>query len=142
MNHCSITPYLTYSGRGDEAINFYVEALDAKIEFLMRFDESPDPLPDVIIQSGFRNKIMHASLNIQGARLNLSDGCDTFMKMDGFSLSLAVPTPEIAERYFQNLALDGKVTMPLGATFWSPCFGMVTDKFNVSWMIIVPLQDT
>lgn len=140
MNHCSITPYLTFSGRADEAIIFYVEALEARVEVIMRYHESPEPLPDFILQAGFQDKILHAALNIHGARIMLSDGCDSFTKLDGFSLSLAVPTPEIAERYFQNLALDGNVTMPLGATFWSPCFGMVTDKFNVSWMIMVPPQ--
>jgi PhnB protein len=53
----------------------------------------------------------------------------------GFSLSISKPTEAEAKKIFNALSAGGKVDMPLGKTFWSPCFGMLTDKFGVSWMV-------
>jgi PhnB protein len=130
-----LTPYLTFSGRGDEAIAFYREALGAEVVMLMRFHESPDPVPAGMLQPGFEDKIMHATLQIGGATLMMSDGCDEKSKFGGFSLSLAFPTEGEAHRAFDALAAGGEVLMPITKTFWSPCFGMVTDRFGVAWMV-------
>jgi len=66
----------------------------------------------------------------------LSDGnCSGKTSFGGFSLSITVPDAETADRFFNALAEDGQVQMPLGETFWSPRFGMVADRFGVGWMI-------
>jgi len=62
------------------------------------------------------------------------------LSFQGFSLSLAVLNESEAERLFASVAEGGQVQMPLTKTFFSPCFGMVTDRFGVSWMIIVPAE--
>src|SRR5260370_16554340 len=80
---------------------------------------------------------MHATFHIGGATLMASDGCEERASFAGFSLSLAVPTAAEADRAFAALAAGGKVTMPLSKTFWSPCFGMVTDRFGLGWMVSV-----
>ncbi|MCA9044345.1 MAG: hypothetical protein KDA69_08495, partial [Planctomycetaceae bacterium] len=64
-------------------------------------------------------------------------GCDDKSKFDGFRLSLAFQTEVEAKVAFDRLAEGGQIQMPLTKTFWSPCFGMVTDKFNVGWMVTV-----
>ncbi len=135
-----ITPYLFFSGRCEEALQFYSQALDAHVEMIMRFNESPDPVPPGMLQEGFDSKIMHASFSIGSNRLMASDGCDDRSKFDGFRLALSVPTEEEAHRLFAGLANGGTVDMPLVQTFWSPCYGMVTDKFNVGWMVMVPAE--
>jgi PhnB protein len=56
------------------------------------------------------------------------------------SLSLTVAATAEAERYFTALANGGQVQMPLTKTFFSPAFGMVTDRFGVSWMVYVTPQ--
>ena len=81
---------------------------------------------------------MHASFSVGDAAVMASDGCDDKSKFDGFRLALAVPTEENAHKAFNALAKEGTVQMPLTKTFWSPCYGMVTDKFNVGWMVMVP----
>ena len=53
----------------------------------------------------------------------------------GFGVTVAVPTTAEAERIFKALAEGGRVTMPFEATFWSPGFGMVTDRFGTPWMV-------
>jgi PhnB protein len=66
-----------------------------------------------------------------------SDGCQEGSSFSGFSLSLSVPTEAEADRAFAALADGGEVKMPLNKTFWSPRFGMLTDRFNVNWMVLV-----
>jgi PhnB protein len=56
--------------------------------------------------------------------------------MQGCSLTLAVDTPDDAERVFAALAEDGQVTMPLAPSFFAQRFGMLTDQFGVNWMVI------
>jgi len=134
----TIEPYLFFNGRCQEALGFYQRALGARVEMIMRFKESPDPVPEGRVAANSDDKIMHASILVGGARLMASDGsCMGEPRFQGFSLSLAAPTEAEARRIFGALAEDGKVGMPIGKTFWSPCFGMVTDRFGVPWMITV-----
>ena len=134
----TISTYLFFSGRCDEALQFYTQALGAKIEMLMRFNESPDPVPEGMLQAGFENKIMHASFYIGETRVMASDGCDDKSKFDGFRMVLTTGSEAEAHQAFNALADGGTVQMPLCKTFWSPCYGMVTDMFNVGWMVMVP----
>lgn len=136
----TLTPYLFFGGRCEEAMQFYGQAIGAKTEFAMRHQDSPDPAPPGMLKPGFEKKIMHATLQVQGATLMCSDGCDESSKFDGFRLSLAFPTEAEAQQAFTALSAGGEVLMPLTKTFWSPCFGMVTDKFGVGWMVTVLAQ--
>ncbi|HEX3151548.1 MAG TPA: VOC family protein [Gemmataceae bacterium] len=140
MTGTNITPYLFFGGRCEEAINFYRTALGAEVEMLMRFNESPEPTPPGMLQTGFEKKVMHASIKVRGIALMMSDGCDDKSKFDGFRLALTVPAESDAHKIFDALAGGGSVQMPLCKTFWSPCYGMVTDRFGLGWMVMVPGQ--
>ncbi|MBX3615920.1 VOC family protein [Nitrosomonas sp.] len=137
MTQPVIQPYLMFGGRCEEALEFYRTALDAQIDMLMRFQESPDPPPPGMLPPGFENKIMHASFRIAGNMLMASDGCEVGSQFKGFSLSISVATEAEADRYFAALSDGGQVQMPLTKTFWSPKFGMLTDRFGISWMVNV-----
>lgn len=144
MPATQIQPYLFFGGRCDAAIAFYGEALGAQVDMLMRYNESPDPVPPGMLAPGFEEKVMHATLRIGDAVFMVSDGCDEASRFDGFRLSLALPDEVAATRAFAALAKGGSVQMPLAKTFWSPCFGMVTDRFGLGWMVTVgdaPLPD-
>jgi PhnB protein len=107
----------------------------AKVEMMMRYEDSPEPhgLPEC-----FADKIMHASVCIGETTLMASDGrCEGQVAFEGFSLSINVPDEAEAERVFNALSDGGLVTMPLEKTFWAPKFGMLTDKFGVAWMVSV-----
>jgi PhnB protein len=131
----SLEPYLFFGGRCEEAIEFYRSALGAEVTMLMRFRESPEPgtcAPES------ENKVMHANLRIGDFTLLVSDGrCEGKAAFDGFALSLTLLNEAEAERLFAPLADGGQVQMPLSKTFFSPCFGMVTDRFGVPWMLMV-----
>ena len=132
-----------FNGRCEEAVEFYRKALRATLEFSMRFKESPEPPPPGMVPPGFENKIMHCSFRIGATTLMASDGCSASQpKFGGFSLSISVQNEAEADRAFAALADGGKIGMPLGKTFWSPCFGMVEDRFGVSWMVSVATQQS
>lgn len=135
----AISPYLFFGGRCEQALEFYKKTLDAKVDMMTRFNESPNPPPPGTLQAGFENKVMHASFRIRGTTLMASDGSgEAEGGFHGFALTLSVQDDADARRVFDPLADGGNVQMPLSKTFWSPCFGMVTDRFGIQWMIMVP----
>ncbi|MCA9210021.1 MAG: VOC family protein [Planctomycetales bacterium] len=138
MEKATVRPYLFFGGRCEEALEFYKRALQAKIGMVMRFDESPEPTPPGMLESGFETKIMHSEFQVGEMTVMASDGCDSRSNFDGFRLALSVPTETDADRVFNALSDGGTVDMPLVKTFWSPRYGMVTDKFGVAWMVMVP----
>jgi len=130
-----IQPYLFFDGRCDEAVGFYREALGAEVTMLMRFKDSPDP---AMAPPGSADKVMHAALRIGETTLLASDGrCQGRASFAGFALSLTVSDEAEAERLFAALGKGGEVRMPLSKTFFSPRFGMLADRFGVSWMVCV-----
>jgi len=133
----NVQAYLFFEGRCEEAIEFYRRALGAEVEMLMRFSESPEP-PACEMPADAGAKVMHASLRIGETAVMASDGrCSGQPGFQGFSLSLTAADEAEAVRLFAALADGGTVQMPLGKTFFSPCFGMVADRFGVSWMLYV-----
>ncbi len=135
----TIQPYLFFGGRAEEAIDFYRRALGAEVEMMMRFKDSPEPCPEGMVPPGSEGKIMHACIKIGGASVMASDGdCKSKPAFQGFSLSYTASDEKTADRVFNALGDGGQVQMPLNKTFFSPRFGMVADKFGVSWMVYVP----
>ena len=133
-----VQPYLNFDGRCEEAIEFYRRTLGAEVMMLMRFKDSPEPAAPGMVPPGAENKVMHASFRIGDSTLMASDcHCKGQPSFQGFSLSLTVPNEAQAERLFASLADGGQVQMPLTKTFFSPRFGVLTDRFGVTWMINV-----
>ncbi len=139
-----IQPYLFFEGRCEEALDFYRDQLGASITTLMRFKDAPptgSPQPAEGCAGGppaDGNKVMHAEFRLGDSTLMASDGMASGQPtFAGVSLSLLVRDAAEAERVFQALGAGGQVQMPLGPTFFSPAFGMVADRFGVSWMVVV-----
>jgi PhnB protein len=133
-----VQAYLLFGGRCDEALEFYRTALGAEVDLLMRYKESPEPPPPGMLAEGWENKVMHTSFRVGETVLMASDGCsEEDGKFNGFSLSLNVSSEAEADRAFAALSAGGTVKMPLTKTFWSPKFGMLTDRFGLGWMINV-----
>ena len=130
-----VRTYLAFDGRTEEAIEFYKRTLGAKVGMVMRWKDSPDP---TMCMPGAENKVMHAYVTIGETGVMMSDGYNKGApKFEGFNLSIATKTPAEADKLFTALLDGGKVTMPQAKTFFSERFGMLIDKFGVSWMILV-----
>jgi PhnB protein len=129
-----VETYLFFNGRCEEALEFYKKALGAKIVNMMRFSDSPDQSQ---CAPGTLDKVMHSTFSIGDTQLMASDGdCKGDPKFQGMSLTIAVETPEEAEKLFNALGEGGQVQMPLMETFFATRWGMVADKFGVSWMVL------
>jgi PhnB protein len=133
-----VQSYLFFDGNCEEAVNFYKQALGARVDFLMRYKEAPESPPPGQVPPNYGDKVMHTSFWIGDSMLMASDGCGMTPNFAGFSLSITAKDQAEAKKVYDALSAGGKATMPLGKTFWSPCFGMLTDKFGVQWMVSVP----
>lgn len=131
-----IQPYLFLDGRCEEAIEFWRKAVGAEVQMMMRWKDCPEKgnMPSTPPD----DKVMHASVRIGDSTILASDGqCAGQPQMQGFALSLTAANPSEAERLFKALGEGGQVQMPMAKTFFSPAFGMLVDKFGVSWMVYV-----
>ena len=133
-----VQSYLNFDGRCEEAIEFYRKTLGAEVTMLMRFKDSPEPCAPGMIPPGAESKIMHSSFRIGETEVMASDaGCGGKANFQGISLALTVADDAEAKRRFAALSDGGQVQMPLTKTFFSSSFGVVADRFGVSWMIVV-----
>jgi PhnB protein len=135
----AIEPYLFFEGRAEEAIDFYKSALGAKVVAVMRYKENPEPRHN---PPGSDEKVMHSLLRFGDAGVMISDGnCGGRPAFQGFALTLEASDEADAKRKFSALSQGGQVQMPLGETFFARSFGMVADKFGVSWMVIAGTKE-
>jgi PhnB protein len=132
-----VKPYLYFDGRCEEAAEFYRGAVGAEVTMMMRFSESPDPCPPGMVPPGSENKIMHMEMQIGENVVMASDGnCQGKPSFAGISLALTAKDDAEAERVFAALGNGGQVQMPMMTTFFATRFGMVADRFGVSWMVL------
>ena len=133
-----VHPYLCFEVRCEEAFEFYRAALGAEKLMLMRFKDSPEPHQPGMVAPGTENKVMHMRFRVGDSTILASDGrCGGKPNLQGVWLSLTVRNEAEAERAFVALGNGGQVQMPMAKTFFSPRFGMVADRFGVSWMVYV-----
>jgi len=130
--------HLTFEGgKCTEALSFYGKVFNTKSEFTMTYGDVPPGAP---VPEGAKDLVMHMSMPL-GSMLLM--GCDIppsmpSAPMGGFEISVDMPEESEAKRIFSELSEGGNVVMPPTPTFWSPMFGMCTDKFGVGWMVSVP----
>jgi PhnB protein len=133
-----VQPSLFFDGRCEEAVEFYQKPLGAEVAMLMRYQESPEPPQPGMVPPGAAHKVMQTSVRIGATTVLASDGpCGGRPSVQGFALSLTVPDEAKAEQLFAALADGGQVHMPLTTTCFVPRFGMVADRFGMSWMVTV-----
>ena len=130
----NVEPYLFFEGRTEEALDFYQQKLGAKVEAVMRYKDNPEPQYN---PPNSANKVMHALFRIGDTKVMASDGnCAGKPSFQGFALTINAASPAEAKQRFDALAEGGQVQMPLGETFFAKSFGMVADRFGVSWMVM------
>jgi PhnB protein len=133
--HMSV--HLNFRGNCAEAFDFYTNVFKAQNPFRVTYAEAPgDGMP---IPPDWKGKVMHTSIELGNGRLM---GCDappdTSTPMGGFQVCVESKDEAEVKRMYDALVEGGSVQMPLMKTFWSPLFGMCTDKFGVGWMVGMP----
>lgn len=127
-----LNTYVNFRGNCEEAFKFYEQHLGGRITMLMRHSENPGPSntgPE------WTNKVLHAHLMLGGTELFGAD-IPVAEPMRSVYLSLTVDSVEEAERVYKLLSDGGDTYMPLQETFFASRFGMMRDRFGVSWMLI------
>jgi PhnB protein len=126
----TLTPHLSFNGQCQAAFNFYEHCLGGKIITMLTWGDSPMGTPEM------QNKILHATLMIGDGMLAGSDvPPEQYQKPQGCHVLVGFDDPVKGERVFNALAENGTVQMPFQKTFWARGFGVLTDKFGVSWEI-------
>jgi PhnB protein len=125
-----ISTHLMFDGNCEDAFTFYARVFGGTLQ-AFRYAGSPmaDQAPP-----GWGDKIMHATLSVGDQELAGADVA-TYQRPQGFAMMINPETPERAAEIFSALAEGGTVVMSLQETFWSPAFGVVTDRFGIQWEI-------
>ena len=134
-----LVPYIHFGGNAREALSFYAQALNGEVQMLGTYGESPMPSDE-----DYKEKVMHARLVFEGNMVMVSDVFkgQAISTNGNIQLSVDVEGVEKLEETFKKMAVGGKVTMELQDTFWGARFGMLIDKFGVSWMFNCELKKT
>ena len=133
-------PYLSFQGECYQAFNAYAEIFGGTAQ-LMRFSDMPgtDAMPPLEPeQTGW---IMHGQVDLpDGSVLMGADMPPQFggQRMAGASVAMTLADAAEVNRIFAALSPEAKISMDVGPTFFSPAFGMLTDRFGTSWMLMAP----
>ncbi|MFT9846977.1 VOC family protein [Aneurinibacillus sp. REN35] len=131
-----INSYLVSDGKGQEAVTFYENALDAKVLALRTFGDMPEN-PEHPLPAEAKDRVLHAHLKVGNTDLMLSDLFPGQPHQIGSQVTIAININNVekSREVFEKLQEDGQIIAPLHETFWSPLYGQVTDKFGVTWHI-------
>ncbi|OPA79327.1 hypothetical protein BVG16_09580 [Paenibacillus selenitireducens] len=130
-----ISPYINLDGKCAEAVAFYENVLQAKNLGVMRFGDMPNeehPVPD-----NMKDRVLHASLEFDGNVIMFSDTMPGHPFTLGDQLSIAITSADFErlKSIYHGLVEGGQALMELQTTFWSPLYGMVRDKFGITWQL-------
>jgi PhnB protein len=128
--------HLVFDGQCSEAFAFYENAFKGKIQMCMKYGEAPG---QTTVPAEMKDKVMHMSMPLGSLLLMGCDApADKRSPLGGFQVSVSMTDEAEVKRIYAALSEGGSVQMPLIPTFWSPLFGMCTDKFGVAWMVSIP----
>ncbi|MGX1434142.1 PhnB protein [Cytobacillus horneckiae] len=131
-----LSPYLMLNGNANEAIQFYEEALNGTVLFKQTFGEMPEN-PEYPLPEEAKELVSHAMIKIGDTELMFSDNFPGQASDIGNQVTICISSDDIekSKKVFDSLQQDGQVKMPLQETFFSPAYGIVTDKFGVTFQI-------
>ena len=127
-----LKPYLIFQGNAEAAMNFYIECFQAEIIGINRYDSAPMDIPE-----NYSNKILHGEIKIGEQSMLFCDILPERPYVQGSNFSMSIDIPQVMEmdKVFNQLAVNGKIEMPLQDTFWGARFGILIDQFGIRWML-------
>ncbi|MHC1683102.1 MAG: VOC family protein [Clostridiaceae bacterium] len=130
-----VNVYLNFNGKCDEAIEFYSEVFKTEKPRIMRFGDMPSG--DFPLDETTKKLVLHSELKINDTKIMFSDAHPEHPVIFGNNISLIINNSDIEEikSIFNSLKEGGTVIMDLQETFWSKCYGSLTDKFGVGWQL-------
>lgn len=135
----TVNIYLTYDGNCREAFNFYQSVFGGEFPYVGTFGEMPPQEGIPPLSEEMKKRIMHISLPISKETIlmgsDIGNWGPEFKVGNNFSVSVNTESKEEADKLFSALSTGGNITMPMENAFWGSYFGMLTDKFGISWMV-------
>ncbi len=128
-----LIPYLSFDGNGEEALNFYKEILNGRIDVMTRYDN-----PAMQVPEDYKNKILHARFYFGDQTIFASDvmpGKAGNQPSGRVALSLGLQDEELAKKIFDQLAVGGTIGVPYAKQFWGDWHGNLIDRFGICWML-------
>jgi len=133
-----INAYLTFNGNCEEAFNFYKSIFGGEYKQISRFKDMP-PMPGMELPENAMERIMHISLPVSKETILMgSDANPAFDDVkigQNISMSVGADSQEEADKIFQGLSAGGQITMPIADMFWGSYFGMLVDRYGITWMV-------
>jgi PhnB protein len=132
MPATGVCAYLNFNGTASQAIALYEQALGARVMFIQRFGDTPEmPSPE-----GMANRVMHATLSIGTTSLMISDAMPGSDVARGTNIHVCLQYSDIADvdAQFAAMSEGATILMPIDNTFWGARFGMLVDRYGISWM--------
>lgn len=134
-----LNPYLTFPGTCEEAFNFYRSVFGGEFSYVGRYGDIPSDEGPIIPEYKM-NKIMHIVLPLGDKTVLMGSDCDDgwcpeVVPGNNVSLSINAESKEQADRLFESLCSEGKITVQIGDVFWGSYYGMCTDKYGVTWIV-------
>lgn len=130
----AINVYINFNGNCREAVEFYAEVFETEEPEIMTFGDTPSD-PEFILPEESKDLVMHTRLNINGHNIMFSDVFPGMPFTLGNNINLAIVSNDMdyIKSLYQKLKEDGVIGMELQETFWSKCYGSLTDKFGIVW---------
>lgn len=125
-----LNPYLNFSGRCTEAMNFYKEIFGGDLQLMLAGDSpAKDQVPPEM-----HNQVMHSHLKSSTIEIMATDMAPT-QPVEGNTVYLALicDSEDELNDYYTKLSEGGKVEQPLTKAFFG-WFGSLQDKFGKHWM--------
>jgi PhnB protein len=127
--------YLNFNGNCKEAVEYYAKVFGTEEPRIMTFGDMP-PGAGAPITEEMKSLVLHAEIVLNSSVIMFSDTMPGMQYVVGNNVNLIYNSEsvEVIKSYFNKLAEEGTITMELDETFWSKCYGMLTDKYGVNWM--------
>lgn len=136
----TLNPYLGYNGNCEEAFLFYKRVFRAADLHITRYKDAPEEARAFFRNASAEN-VMHATLKIdEHTEIMGNDHAEALLQSEkppsrDFCLYVHIDNPKEAIRIFEELSAGGKVILPVTPTFWTPVYGVLTDRFGMHWKI-------
>lgn len=132
----AVNVYFTFNGNCREAVDFYTEVFKVEDPLISTYADMP-PNPEYELPAEAGDLVLHAKLNIEGSEVMFSDVFPggSFLQGNNIGLAVVSQSEEDIRAYFEKLTEGGTVEIELQETFWSKCYGRVTDKFGIDWQL-------
>ncbi|MDR0768088.1 MAG: VOC family protein [Methanosarcinales archaeon] len=134
----TFSAFINFSGNCREAVTFYAKVFNQDVPSFSTYGDMPSADPNFSITDDMKKLVMYSSLNIGGTNVMFSDMPPGFKFIVGNNVTLVFGSKDKEEIQivFSRLAEGGSVACELQETFYAALYGMIVDKFGITWQII------